>query len=104
MGKSWMGLSRNVSYFIKSENNQQFQNDYHGKGGLLNVSHNINVTPLAEAFIEACVEVGIPANPDFNGVQQEGAGNFSLPSKTLVAILQQRLFCTCTVNVPTFRY
>ncbi|MFY7828522.1 MAG: GMC family oxidoreductase [Flectobacillus sp.] len=70
-----------LPYFIKSENNQQYQNEYHGIGGLLNISHNINVTPLAEAFIEACVEKGIPANPDFNGAQQEGAGKFQFTIK-----------------------
>jgi choline dehydrogenase len=45
------------------------------------MSHNINVTPLAEAFIEACVETGISTNPDFNGVQQEGAGKFQFTIK-----------------------
>jgi choline dehydrogenase len=47
--KGW-GYQDMLPYFTKSENNQQFQNEYHGKGGLLNVSHNINVTPLAEAL------------------------------------------------------
>lgn len=80
-GNQGWGYQDMLPYFTKSENNQQFQNDYHGKDGLLNVSHNINVTPLAEAFIEACVEVGIPANPDFNGAQQEGAGKFQFTIK-----------------------
>ncbi|MEO1655493.1 MAG: GMC oxidoreductase, partial [Bacteroidota bacterium] len=29
---------------------------------------------LVELFVEACVEKGIPRNPDFNGEKQEGAG------------------------------
>ena len=32
------------------------------------------VNPLSHAFVDACVQTGIPANPDFNGEQQYGAG------------------------------
>ena len=37
--------------------------------------------PLAEAFIAAAEEAGIPKNEDFNGVRQEGAGYYSLNTK-----------------------
>jgi choline dehydrogenase len=64
-----------LPYFIKSENNEQFSNAYHGTGGLLNVTFAQHYqTPLADAFVEACFQKGIPKNNDFNGERQEGAG------------------------------
>ena len=32
------------------------------------------VNPLSRAFVEACVQTGVSANPDFNGERQAGAG------------------------------
>lgn len=64
-----------LPYFIKSEHNEQFQNEYHGQSGPLNVTHALrHKATLAQAFIEACVQTGIPRNHDFNGAEQEGAG------------------------------
>jgi choline dehydrogenase len=64
-----------LPYFIKSENNEQFSDAYHGKDGLLNVTFAQHYqTSLADAFVEACFQKGIPKNNDFNGEQQEGAG------------------------------
>ncbi|MCE7862268.1 MAG: choline dehydrogenase [Bacteroidetes bacterium CHB5] len=78
----WAGLGNTgwsyadvLPYFIKSENNEQFQNTYHGKNGPLHVTHAVrHKTPLAQAFIDACAQTGIVRNDDFNGAQQEGAG------------------------------
>jgi choline dehydrogenase len=71
-----------LPYFIRSENNEQIQNEYHGQGGLLNVSFAQRYqTPLAEAFVTACVQSGIPRNEDFNGAQQEGAGRMQFTIK-----------------------
>ena len=72
-----------LPYFKKSENNEQFDNEYHSRGGLLNVSTNRYITPLADAFVKANVECGIPANPDFNGAAQEGAGKFQFTIKNV---------------------
>ncbi|MBX2913626.1 MAG: GMC family oxidoreductase N-terminal domain-containing protein, partial [Cyclobacteriaceae bacterium] len=64
-----------LPYFIKSENNEQFQNNYHGQNGPLNVTHALrHKTELAQTFIEACAQAGIVRNDDFNGAKQEGAG------------------------------
>jgi choline dehydrogenase len=47
----------------------------------------LSVTPiadrgeLADAFIRACADLGIPANDDFNGVRQEGAGYLHLTTR-----------------------
>ena len=65
-----------LPYFKKSEDNEDFQNEYHGSGGLHRVAKNRHLTIFGDAFIEGCATVGIPANPDFNGAKQVGAGLF----------------------------
>jgi len=37
-----------------------------------------SINPLSQAFVDACGQVGIPANSDFNGPSQSGAGFYSL--------------------------
>lgn len=61
-----------LPYFKKSEDNQQFHNDYHGKGGGLYVGHTGYKTVLADAFIQANQELGYPFNEDVNGEVQDG--------------------------------
>ena len=65
-----------LPYFKKSEDNEDFQNEYHGSGGLHRVAKNRHLTIFGDAFIEGCATAGIPANPDFNGAKQVGAGLF----------------------------
>ncbi len=80
-GNRGWGYDDLLPYFRKSEHNEQFQNQFHGKNGPLNVTRNRYVTPLAGAFVAACGERGIPANDDFNGANQDGAGQFQFTIK-----------------------
>ena len=71
-----------LPYFKKSEHNEDITNEYHGKNGLLNVTRaKYFQTPYAQAFVDACVENGIPENTDYNGAQQDGAGLFQFTIK-----------------------
>ena len=63
-----------LPYFKRMESNQFGANEYHGDSGPLTASHIATPHPLAEAFIQAGVEIGIPHNPDLNGERQEGIG------------------------------
>ncbi len=45
---------------------------YRGRDGALTVTDIDYRHPLCEAFIQGCVEAGIPRNPDYNGRIQEG--------------------------------
>ncbi len=67
-----------LPYFIRSEHNEQYAQldpHFHGNTGPLNVTYaNRFQTPLASAFVEACTQVGIQENADYNGAEQEGAG------------------------------
>ncbi|GAB4130627.1 MAG: choline dehydrogenase [Raineya sp.] len=73
-----------LPYFIKSENNEDYEKlnpKYHGKGGLLNVRSAYTHYSVSEHFIQACIEAGIPFNPDFNGEQQDGTNFFQFTIK-----------------------
>ncbi len=74
-----------LPYFIRSEKNEQvdiLDEGYHGKNGELNVSFAQGFkTPFSTAFIEACQEVGIPKNKDYNGAKQTGASFFQFNIK-----------------------
>ena len=74
-GWSWEDVK---PYFIKSELNQRGASEYHGANGMQAVSDVGEPHPLAEAFIQACVESGMSRTTDFNGERQEGAGYYQL--------------------------
>ncbi len=70
-----------LPYFRKSEDNDSFNNAYHGQGGPLGVSQPRGALPICEAFFQAAVETGIPRNPDLTGESQEGVGYYQLTQK-----------------------
>jgi len=63
-----------LPYFKRAENNMRGGDAFHGVGGPLTVSDLTEKTPIAEAFIAAAKELGLPENADFNGAEQEGVG------------------------------
>jgi len=64
-----------LPYFKRSENFEPGPaNEYHAKGGELNVTHVQMKYDISDAYIEAAVSVGIPRNDDINGEKQEGIG------------------------------
>lgn len=65
-----------LPYFKKSEDQIRGANTYHGVGGPLKVSDLRLRRPIAEHFIAAARDTGIPFNEDFNGPDQEGVGYF----------------------------
>ena len=74
-GWSWQEV---LPYFIKSERNQRGASTLHGAAGEQGVSDVGEPHELAEAFIAAAEQAGIPRNNDFNGENQEGAGYYQL--------------------------
>ena len=64
-----------LPFFRKAENQERGADAFHGVGGPLTVSNPVRA-PLADAMIQAAIEAGIPANPDFNGARQEGVGYY----------------------------
>lgn len=70
-----------LPYFRRSEDNQRGADRYHGTGGPLSVGESRSRHPLSDAFLAACQQAGYPANPDFNGASQEGAGRYQLTQR-----------------------
>ncbi|MDJ0740424.1 MAG: choline dehydrogenase [Gammaproteobacteria bacterium] len=65
-----------LPYFKKSEDQERGADAFHGVGGPLKVSDLRLRRPIADYFIEAATQVGIPFNDDYNGARQEGVGYF----------------------------
>ncbi|WP_240500168.1 GMC family oxidoreductase [Halioglobus japonicus] len=67
-----------LPYFKRSEHRAEGANDYHGQGGPLWVENPPleEKLELADIFVEAAVQTGLPFNEDFNGASQEGAGDY----------------------------
>ncbi|MBT9489873.1 MAG: choline dehydrogenase [Rubrivivax sp.] len=74
-GWSWDEV---LPYFKRAEHNQRGADALHGQGGPLNVKDLGSPNPFAHRFVQAAVQAGLPANPDFNGPQQEGAGLYQV--------------------------
>jgi choline dehydrogenase len=77
-GWSW---SEVLPSFRRSEHQQRGGSDSHGEGGPLWVSDLRDPCPQSLAFVEAAREIGIPANEDFNGPRQEGAGLYQVTQR-----------------------
>ena len=68
-----------LSYFKKSEDNQNTKTPYHSRGGYLTVEESRWHTPLAVAFLQAGREMGYE-DRDINGERQTG---FMTPQGTI---------------------
>lgn len=94
LGNKGWGWKDVLPYFIRAERNQRGANEFHGDRGELGVSDVGEPHELANVFIAAAQEAGIPRNDDFNGKIQEGAGHYQLTtwrgrrSSTAVAFLR----------------
>jgi choline dehydrogenase-like flavoprotein len=70
-----------LPYFRRAEDNQRYSDVFHGTGGPLPVSVPINPLPIAEAFLRAAQQAGLPYNGDFNGAQQRGVGHYQVAAR-----------------------
>jgi choline dehydrogenase len=71
-----------LPYFKRAEQHAVFNNTYHSQEGELHVDFSTRFrTPLAEQFIAAAQEAGLPFNEDYNGATQEGVSHFQFNIK-----------------------
>ncbi|MBV9569324.1 MAG: GMC family oxidoreductase N-terminal domain-containing protein [Hyphomicrobiales bacterium] len=80
-GNPGWSFSEVLPYFVKSENNERGADNLHGASGPLFVSDIGAKNELIEALIAGAQELGIPRNPDFNGMTLEGAGYYQLNTR-----------------------
>ena len=65
-----------LPYFKRAEGNVRGADAFHGGDGPLHVGNAAHDHDLFDAFVAAGAEAGYPANPDFNGPEQEGFGRY----------------------------
>jgi choline dehydrogenase-like flavoprotein len=61
-------------YFLRSEGNTAHGGDWHGTDGPLAVSYLPTPDFTTQAWVDSCQQMGMTANPDFNGAVQAGVG------------------------------
>jgi len=61
-------------YFRRLERTTLGEDGLRGRDGPLRISALRTLHPLSPHFIKAATQVGLPFNPDYNGVAQEGIG------------------------------
>lgn len=81
MGNRGWSYEEVLPLFKRSENHEDGASDLHGGDGGLAVSRIRAKSEIAEAFIGAAVEMGVPRTDDYNGEDQEGAGYFHQTAK-----------------------
>lgn len=81
MGCEGWGYEDVLPYFRKAEDNDSFDNRWHGKGGPLGVSRPSAPLPICEAYFAAAGQLGIPRNPDMTGEVQDGVGYYQLTQR-----------------------
>ena len=74
MGNKGWGYDDVLPLFKRSETHEDGEGGIHGGSGGLAVSRIRAKSDIAEAFINAAVEMGVPRTEDYNREDQEGAG------------------------------
>jgi choline dehydrogenase len=77
-GWTWAEM---LPYFKRAEDNERGETELHGAGGPLPVCDGRSRNPLAQAFVDAALACGHPANEDFNGPEQDGVGLYQLTQR-----------------------
>jgi len=73
-----------LPYFRKAEDNDSFNNRWHGQGGPLGVSRPAAPLPICEAYFDAAKAIGIPRNEDLTSETPEGVGYYQLTQRNVM--------------------
>ncbi|MCV6576990.1 MAG: GMC family oxidoreductase N-terminal domain-containing protein [Cohaesibacter sp.] len=83
MGCTGWGYDDILPYYKKAEDNDTYENHYHGKGGPLGVSQPSAPLPICDAYFDAAAQLGIPRNLDINGEKQDGTCYYQLTQRNV---------------------
>jgi choline dehydrogenase-like flavoprotein len=81
LGNTGWSYADVLPYFKRSEDNEELDGAYHGKGGPLSVSGLRSGNPVQEVYLQAAREAQFRINHDFNGEEQEGLGVYQVTQK-----------------------
>ena len=73
-GNSGWSWNEVLPYFKRAENNIRGGSEFHGDDGPLQISEQKAPRPISQAYIDACNNMQIKHNLDFNTGNNEGAG------------------------------
>jgi choline dehydrogenase-like flavoprotein len=76
---------------------------FHGTGGPLNVKDLTTPNRFGPVFVQAGVQAGFAANPDFNGAEQEGVGMYQVTHKNGERCSAAKAYLTPHLGGPTCR-
>lgn len=76
LGNAGWSFDDVLPYFQKFESAEVGDDNLRGRTGPIRVREPIEQHPLTDVFMDACEEMGIPRNADYNGATQEGVGYF----------------------------
>ncbi|SDX20862.1 choline dehydrogenase [Amycolatopsis xylanica] len=80
-GCAGWGFDDVLPYFKRAEGNQRLGGELHGTDGPLHVEDRRFTHELSEAWVDSAVAWGLKRTDDFNGVSQEGAGQYQVTCK-----------------------
>lgn len=103
LGNQGWGYDDVLPYFKKAENNEQFDNEWHGQGGPLNVTYPNHQSELAELFIEGAKLHQIRPNPDYNGGEQEGTFHYQATQKDGERCSAAKAYLTPNLSRPNLK-
>ncbi|KIZ41630.1 MULTISPECIES: choline dehydrogenase [Rhodopseudomonas] len=78
LGNTGWSFADVLPYFKRSENNSDFNGEYHGQSGPLHVNKLRTDNPAHDIFLQAAQEAQFRIRDDFNGEEQEGLGLYQL--------------------------
>lgn len=78
--KGW-SFAEVLPYFKRAEGNERHGGSLHGSDGPLNVCDLVSPNPINATFLDACNQLQLPRNGDFNGAAQEGVGLYQVTQK-----------------------
>ncbi|MFK4721309.1 choline dehydrogenase-like flavoprotein [Bradyrhizobium niftali] len=78
LGNSGWSYADVLPYFKRSENNADFDGEYHGKGGPLHVNKLRSDNPIHDVFHQAAREAQFRIREDFNAEDHEGLGSYQV--------------------------
>jgi choline dehydrogenase len=77
-GATGWGWEDVLPYFVRAERNTRLGGPLHGTDGPLFVEDRRYTHELSRAWVQAAVAWGLKPTDDFNGAEQEGAGQYQL--------------------------
>lgn len=98
------GFQDLLPFHKRAEDFEDGQSPYHGSDGPIAVSRARFRYPLADAFVRASVEAGIPTTDDFNGATSHGTGYYGLAQRRGIRSVPGKSYLSLARRNRAFRH